>query len=903
MPSLPLPVRPRLPRRTAPSPSSRTSTQRPTGADGAPRSTARPGLAERLRGARSPRSTLVLGGIALALMVLAALWAGIAFAAGRDMRGLEQHQSGAVTAALDTSLVAQSFLFARAGLDRVDVVVDGLQPGAAGEYKLVEGDGPGGKLIASVALSRADYSNNPFLTLSFPPIEGSRDVTYTVVLETPGQPLSRSVSVRYLPYDGLSAGTMYSDAGPMDADLSFAAYYRYTPATALADVSDLIGTSLLPTLGWVALLLLPGLAMLMWLPGSLDTGQRVLAAPAVTLLSLPVFYLVIRSVGLPFGTPGVWALLVLSGGAMVWGLVRRRAGQPVAKASKVAPGDVLFWVLLGGVFAATLANRFTPLREVSGGLGLDAYHHTLISRLFIDAGGIPGSYLPYAELSSFTYHFGFHSFVATLAWLTGQTPADQLLLLVPQAGQVASALPVLTLAVFAWRVTGSRWAGLAGGAFAGLYGALPAYYVNWSRFTQGLGLALLPIALVFLVVLIDRPVAQGAQADTGRGVLAAVQRSAPYLLAVISAAGLFLTHYRIAMLYAVFAALFVAHRTGTALLARKPTREVLSPLRRSGILVVLLLAALSPWLLNLYNNFRVHLVGRADAETGAYYSVDSLWPLLGQPSFLFVSGLAVAGLAVAWRRRAWILWIAALAWAVAALWSTPYLFDWAVAGFRLPYAGYLDANTVGQSLWLPISLLGGYAAASLLESILRSGSTLPGTWPRVWRTSAALIAAAVLLLVGLAVAAPVAARVDSKPYIAPADREALEWMRANLPANSLVAGNPFAFPWSPQNVYGSDSGMWVPLLTGARSTIPPLPAYNEKLSDPAYLQNSLQVVAYEPISGRTPDWAGLKRMGVTHIFSGTRGGAFDIPLLLNSPEVELIFHRDAAYLFAIRSTP
>jgi hypothetical protein len=837
-------------------------------------------------------------------MVLSALWAALAFAVGQDMRGLELHQSGAVTAALDTSLVAQSFRFPRAGLSRVDVVVDAREPGAAGEYRLVEGDGPGGRVIASVPLSSADYSNNPFLTLSFPPIEASRDVTYTVVLETPGQPLARSISVRYLPYDGLSAGTMYSDDGPVDADLSFAAYYRYTPATLLADVSEVIGTSLLPALGWIALLLLPGLAMLMWLPGNLDTGQRVVAAPAVTLLSLPVFYLVIRAVGLPFGTPGVWALLVLSAGAIVWGLVRQRRGaKSTAKAIKVVPGDVLFWVLLGGVLAATLANRFTPLREISGGMGLDAYHHTLIARLFIDAGGIPGSYLPYADLSSFTYHFGFHSFVATLAWLTGQTSAEQLLLLVPQAGQVASSLPVLTLAVFAWRVTGNRWAGLAAGAFAGLYGALPAYYVNWSRFTQGLGLALLPVALIYLAALIDRPVAQGAPVDANRGVLAAVQRSAPYLMAVISAAGLFLTHYRITMLYAVFAVLFVALRTGTALLARKPTREVLSPLRRSGILVALLLAALSPWLLNLYNNFRVHLVGRTDAETGAYYSVDNLWPLLGRPSFLLVCGLAVVGLAVAWRRRAGILWIVALAWAIAAVWSTPYLFDWAVAGLRLPYAGYLDANTVAQSLWLPVSLLGGYAAATLMEWILRTGSTLPGALPRVWRTSAALIAAAALLLVGLAVAAPVAARVDSKPYIAPADREALAWMRANLPRNALVAGNPFAFPWSPQNVYGSDSGMWVPLLTGARSTIPPLPAYNEKLSNPSYLQNSLQVVAYEPISGRTPDWAGLKSMGVTHIFSGTRGGAFDIPLLLSSPEVELVFHRDAAYLFEIRSNP
>jgi hypothetical protein len=157
-----------------------------------------------------------------------------------------------------------------------------------------------------------------------------------------------------------------------------------------------------------------------------------------------------------------------------------------------------------------------------------------------------------------------------------------------------------------------------------------------------------------------------------------------------------------------------------------------------------------------------------------------------------------------------------------------------------------------------------------------------------------------LVAVGLGAAGPVAAEVDSKPYIAQADREALEWMAANLPREAKVAANPFAFEWSPRNVYGSDSGMWVPLVAGVQSTFPPLPAYNEQLADPSYLTDALDVVAYEPIVGRTPDWEALTRMGVTHIFAGTRGGAFDVPLLLASPEARLVFHRDSTYLFEIR---
>jgi hypothetical protein len=279
-----------------------------------------------------------------------------------------------------------------------------------------------------------------------------------------------------------------------------------------------------------------------WLPGGLSAGQRVLAAPGLTLLALPVLYLVTRAVGLPFGAVGLWLVLAVAAGAIVWAVVRGRVSRVGPKAA-----DWLYWGLLGGLSVLTLANRFVPLREMSAGLGLDAYHHTLISRLFIEAGGIPSGYLPYAALSSFTYHFGFHSFVASLGWLTGQTSASRLLELVPQAGQVASALPVLTLALLGWRLTGNRWVGLAAGAFAGLYGALPAYYVNWSRFTQVLGLALLPVALVFLVQLIERPVAPGNADESGRDLWSSARRSAPNLLAVVTAAGLFLTHYRIAM--------------------------------------------------------------------------------------------------------------------------------------------------------------------------------------------------------------------------------------------------------------------------------------------------------------------------------------------------------------------
>src|SRR5207248_6364055 len=96
-------------------------------------------------------------------------------------------------------------------------------------------------------------------------------------------------------------------------------------------------------------------------------------------------------------------------------------------------------------------------------------------------------------------HYGFHALVAAVAWLAGRAAPEDMLTLMPQAGQIATALPVLTLTLFAWRAVGDRWAGLAAGALAGLVSIFPSFYVNWSRNTQGLGLALLPVAWVLLV--------------------------------------------------------------------------------------------------------------------------------------------------------------------------------------------------------------------------------------------------------------------------------------------------------------------------------------------------------------------------------------------------------------------
>jgi len=154
----------------------------------------------------------------------------------------------------------------------------------------------------------------------------------------------------------------------------------------------------------------------------------------------------------------------------------------------------------------------------------------------------------------------------------------------------------------------------------------------------------------------------------------------------------------------------------------------------------------------------------------------------------------------------------------------------------------------------------------------------------------------------LAAALPTSAMLDSKPYVAQADYAALRWMRENLPDDAYVLANPFAFLWDapPQAIQGSDAGLWAPLVAGVRASVPPVPAYNERFSDPQYLDNIRSIIQHEPFERQEADWSALRKAGVTHIFAGSRGGALWVPDLLENDRVDLVFHRDAVWVFELR---
>ncbi|MEP6774269.1 MAG: hypothetical protein ABJA50_01625, partial [Chloroflexota bacterium] len=868
-------------------------------------------------------------------------------------------------------------------------------------------------------------------------------------LQTNGSSVNSILLPAYSPIDALSSGAMYTEDGPQPGDLDIVTYYRYNLVWLAADTWNAISSNLLPILAWLALFLLPGLAILLWLPNTLSTGQKLMAAPGLSALCIPLLYLAASIAGIPVGRNKLWALLVLCALAIAARVVSHRS-KIVSRVPGDQPGDlrsspddppndlrsgtydlrlIAFWATFIAVMVITIATRLVSLRDIPAGEGIDAYHHTLVTALFLRDAGIPTGYAPFAPFASFTYHFGFHSLSAAIAWLTGSTQITDLMALVPRVGQIASCvLPIPSLVLFGWRVLGNRWVGLTAGAFTGLLSVVPAFYSEWSRYTQGLGLAVLPVAWVFFIEVLDRKsqivghtTTVGAPGDLRSTIY---DLGPKIVLAVVSAAGLFLTHYRIAIIYVAFVGLYMAWR---ALVQWKLMRATQSaPPRLSkylasiapdllntvliGLLTPLLLL---PWLLNLSHNFVTNFIDKSGQNLDAYFATaERLGPtVLSHPSVVWLAILCAVGLAVlgwqTWRSQGWglllglsagvpVIWSAlfvyfshdpiaieadtwttplglspvtwlllleivllalmllghtptnlpeenpnpglttgkasdntsrityhvsrpslvllpALAWLILELWASPQLLP-----FHLPFVGYLDAVTLTSSAWLPACLLAAYAAVRTWNWVshqtayvishaptINTRQTTPFSSRATYyisRLSRPFLASTCLLF-ALASGLSLSPVNDRTPYIAPADMEAFAWMRDNLPGDSYVLSGSFSFPWSPNQILGGDAGLWLPLTTGLRSSVPPISAYNEKPIDPAYFAQVQAIAAARPDPGNEANWQTLKAAGITDIYVGTRsaGDGFDVEGLLTDPHVHLIFHRDGVWLFEISS--
>jgi hypothetical protein len=648
-------------------------------------------------------------------------------------------------------------------------------------------------------------------------------------------------------------------------------------------------------LGSVCVLyMLPGLAVVHWLWRDdsippLTTLERFIFALAIGVALPPLLIELAYLVHFPWNNLTTLAWVSLS--LVLWLALHRSLFQIKLLRSRSPLNSALprhlSWqtFLLMGMFITALWVRLYMVRDLPVGLWGDSYQHTLMAQLLVDNQGLFTSWEPYAPLTTFTYHFGFHANVAFFHWLT-HVPVTQSVLYVGQLLNAATLLlaywlTTRILKLNAVTVDSIAWAGVFAALLTSFVNTQPVYFVNWGRYTQLAGQVLLPVVLLSWMAVLE------SEHWSWRRIT----------LATIMSACLALTHY----IVTIFAVLFLLTYAVALLLHEPRWPTVQRVMSRASVGTVLALALVTPWIWNTLSGGLVHnttamVSGQVSAERIASYA--SLPPL--SPFYLksFILMLSVAGLLLALGQRKWRTALLAVWGLCLILVVVPYVVG-------LPGAGVVDFFAAYIALYVPLIPLAAYALGAAQDGLAR--------WRALWTQ---LATTTIILAVSVWGMLWQQHLIDAKyQLVTPADMRAMEWIRIATPREARFWVN--AFPaYGSTLVAGSDAGWWLPLLTSRQSNLPPLTYGSERWTQSTYYAQVNGLVATlreRPLTDATPvrvnlttphALEALRRAGITHVYSGANvatGGApvdrIDTSLLRVHPAFRLVYEQAGVEIF------
>ncbi len=799
-----------------------------------------------------------------------------------------------------TSL-GQTFVAQKAGLSGVQVLMAAQEPGSGTLVFHLRSDPQASQDLAIVKAPLSTVSGRAYYTFDFPIRQDSLHQYYYAALEIQGEGQAQVFQASANAYPD---GALYQDNTPQEAQMTFRLVYDQPSAMAGLLRQAILWTGIL-ALG-ALLLALPGWALfsLFW-PGwkQLSWGEKLGIAVGFSLAIYPVLILWTSLVGLRLGPLYAWLPLAAAVVIIGWQFWRRLRSSNLPLFSRL-PGKAsqfrlrpVDWALLA-VLGLLFFTRFYAVRNLEAPLFGDSFQHTMIAQLIVDHGGLFNSWQPYTDLTTFTYHFGFHSFVACLYWISGIGLPQATL----WAGQLLNIAAVLALYPLAVKIGKSQWAGIVALVVGGLLSPMPMAYTNWGRYTQLAGQVILPVALYLAWELMEAFPQTGLRKSLGG-----------FALAWVALAGLALSHYRI-LIFAVFffAAyfLFEARRKNWAAL----TGSLLILGSGAGLLFL-------PWFLHVFGGQIMHIfsaqvntaVPTVSASMEGYNTVGDLFTYL--PALIWLLIPLSLG---------WALWKQVKGAAIVGFWWLLVFLAANPAWLHLPGTGAIGNFTVLIAVYIPAGLLIGAAFGDIVEGVQYQikkylqvqALSQEGSPGKVWsRYLPRLAGAFQLALLALALAFglwgarqrladldPLANALVTRP-----DLRAAAWIQANTPPGSLFLIN--SFPAFGSGVVGSDGGWWLPLLAKRRTTIPPLSYSFELASRPDYaswvaaLPNRISQAGLQD-----PEViALLKERQVAYIYIGQRQEtanysgerALQPEELLANPDLSLVYHQDQVWIFRV----
>lgn len=784
-------------------------------------------------------------------------------------------EAGASVALEPGHLVGQTFVARHAGLQGVEIWLEPDQE-ARGKILLhLRSDPQAAEELATAALPLAQVPHPGLYRFTFSPLPDSHGRYAYAFLELEG---SGSVQVGVGPGDVYLDGALYRDGQPLDAQMAF--HLVYDPRHVILDLGQ-AAVGGLGLLGMASLLyIVPGWALLVWLwPGNrLSWAGRLGIAAGLSLALYPLLFLWTDLVGLHLGPLYAWLPAVGGVAALAW---RYRAWRPRHgwEALRRWVHSETLWPDLGLIVVVmlTLGVRMLVIRGLTVPSWGDSVQHAVMTQLVVDNGGLFNSWLPYAPYQSLTVHFGFATVTAVLQWATGLEAAEATLV----AGQMVNTIAVLALYPLAVRIgRGNRWAGVGALLIAGLLSPMPAFYVNWGRYAQLIGQAVLPVAIWLLWRAIET---DQSTRQAWKGLL----------LAGGALAGMMLSYYRMPFYYAAFVLAWLLFHVLPDY--RLDVRKWAALAARLALVGIVAGVFVLPWLSNVADGKLATGLGQGVAVSTPleYVLADyQIWRDVNTYVPWAFMGLSAAAMVWAALRRQWTA-ISPAAWALILI-ALP-----AGGLIRLPGASFMQSFAVLIALYIPVGLLIGWLVGQVAVPLSQSG-----------RWGPALVLVTLLLVADRGGWSQITIVQPSFRMVFPADEIAMRWIKENTPSDARFLVNGFTI-YNETSSVGSDAGWWIPLLAQRENTMPPQYAlFNEKPLTPGYTRAVTQLVRdLQAISPASPE--GLRLLcqwGITHAYVGQAQGRVrfeeTMPLLpvkelMALPAFALIYQQDRVRVFAL----
>jgi hypothetical protein len=805
------------------------------------------------------------------------------------------------------SSFGQSFTSQNNGLSGISVLLAPIQTQSAGSLLLHLRTSPQSTDdLVSARLPLSEITRQAYYKFDIPPQSDSqlKDYYFQVEVEGEGQ-----VQIFTAAADSYLDGALYENQIPQDAQLGFLLEYEFK--------AYLLGLTH-QAIKWVGVLLvglfafiLPGWALFsfFWRGWQdLPWGAKFGLSGGLSLAIYPLFILWTSLVGFHLGPIYAWLPPLVGLLTLTW---KNRKSLVLTRLSirqkfnlrehlqQLSAGNVIADIGCIVIIGLVIVSRLWVIRSLDVPLFRDSYQHTMITQLIIDHSGLFNSWEPYADLTSFTYHFGFHSAAAVFHWISGASAPRSVL----WTGQLINVIAILGLYPLAFKIAKNRWAGVIAMLIAGLLSSMPMYYVNWGRYTQLAGQAILPVAIWTAWELLDIPFLTLQNSSWFR--IKINWRSLGFgfgsiAITWLALGGVAITHYRILILAILF---FPAYALIT--FSRKNILDLIGRIIWIGIGGAILFA---PWFLHISGGKILEIfadqittlpsaLSTTMMQTNYINNITFYLPL----SICVLSVLCI-GLGL-WKRKKELL-IFNFWWILIVLATNP---SW----IGLPGTGLITNFAIYMAFYIPASVIVGSAS----EWIILYGKQIGrlGTSMNKWNISKLLLpcmALVVICIIGIR-ELPNSVNVINIPthaLITRPDLRAMAWIRENLSTDAIFLINGY-FMVNDTLVVGSDGGWWIPILTGRKTSLPPFTYSFEDSNLPNNLEATNNLVRVIQDKGVTnPEIITLlNQHSIKYLYIGqhqcnvgyTGPQLLDPKSIVINPMFKVVYHQDRVWIFEV----